>query len=150
MPNFIFPSVVQLSTINGQNGVALNGNPGDESGYSVSVAGDVNGDGKSDFLIAAYEASPGGRNWAGSVYLVFGGSWLMSNATLELSGLNGTTGVRINGVSSGDWTGCSVSSAGDVNGDGKSDFLIGAYAASPGGRSNAGSAYLIFGGSWLM
>ncbi len=145
MPNIIFPAVVELSSINGQNGIIMNGNVGDNSGISISNIGDVNGDGKADFIIGAWHASPGGRSGAGSAYLVFGGSWLMGNATLELSTLNGTTGVRINGVSANDETGRSVSSAGDVNGDGMSDFLIGAPAASPGG-----SAYLVFGGSWLM
>ena len=63
----------------------------------------------------------------------------------ELSSLNGTTGVVFNGVAAGDYSGRSVSSAGDVNGDQMDDFLIGAYYADPNSLSGAGATYLIYG-----
>jgi glycosylphosphatidylinositol phospholipase D len=66
-------------------------------------------------------------------------------ATIELSSLDGTHGFALKGVSGGDWTGSSVSDAGDVNGDGIADFIIGARGADPNGHANAGRSYVVFG-----
>jgi hypothetical protein len=44
-----------------------------------------------------------------------------------------------------DWSGVSVSSAGDINGDGLDDLIIGAQYATPSGKSNAGKSYVVFG-----
>jgi hypothetical protein len=55
----------------------------------------------------------------------------------ELSSLNGSNGFTINGVNSGDASGISVSSAGDVNGDGINDLIIGANDADPNGKDRA-------------
>jgi FG-GAP repeat len=50
-----FPVVLNLTNLNGQNGFKLNGETsGDQSGYSVSTAGDINGDGFDDLLIGAF------------------------------------------------------------------------------------------------
>ena len=49
---------------------------------------------------------------------------------LDLSDLNGTNGFTINGIDAGDYSGYSVSSAGDVNGDGIDDIIIGADYAT--------------------
>jgi hypothetical protein len=57
----------------------------------------------------------------------------------------GTGGFVINGESEGDWSGYSVSSAGDVNGDGLDDLIVGAYQADPSGKSRAGKSYVVFG-----
>lgn len=65
--------VIELSNLNGTNGFVLDGvTSGDQSGRAVSAAGDINGDGVSDLLIAAYQADPDGRNLAGESYVVFG------------------------------------------------------------------------------
>ncbi|HXH54762.1 MAG TPA: integrin alpha, partial [Gammaproteobacteria bacterium] len=66
-------------------------------------------------------------------------------ATLELSSLDGVLGTRFNGVAINDRTGYSVASAGDINGDGLSDLIIGANWASSGGRTYAGSSFVVFG-----
>jgi hypothetical protein len=50
-------------------------------------------------------------------------------------------GFVINGESAGDKSGISVSSAGDVNGDGLDDLIVGAYQADPSGKSSAGKSY---------
>jgi hypothetical protein len=52
----------------------------------------------------------------------------------------------LNGIDAGDRSGASVSSAGDVNGDGVDDVIIGAYGADPNGQSSAGESYVVFGG----
>ena len=65
-------------------------------------------------------------------------------ATSELSALDGTNGFRLSGVAAGDLSGRAVSTAGDVNGDGVEDLLIGAYGADPNG-SFSGASYVVFG-----
>ena len=55
------------------------------------------------------------------------------SASLELSSLNGTNGFVINGIDADDYSGSSVSSAGDINNDGYDDIIIGANEADPNG-----------------
>jgi Ca2+-binding RTX toxin-like protein len=141
-----FGASLNLSTLNGSNGFALNGiNAFDFSGDSVSSAGDVNGDGIDDLIIGAQDASPNGDR-SGQSYVVFGKSSGFG-ASLNLSTLSGTNGFVLNGINTDDFSGRSVSSAGDVNGDGFADLLIGAYGAEPNGRSNSGQSYVVFGRS---
>jgi len=64
---------------------------------------------------------------------------------LVLDQLDGTNGFRLDGVAPNYDTARAVSGAGDVNGDGIPDILIGARSASPNGQSSAGAAYLVFG-----
>ena len=138
-------SSLNLSDLNGANGFAINGiKSGDNSGVSVSSAGDVNSDGIADLIIGAFFASPNGTS-SGQSYVVFGKSTGWS-ATLNLSDLNGANGFAINGIKSGDNSGSSVSSAGDVNSDGIADLIIGAFFASPNGTSS-GQSYVVFGKS---
>jgi hypothetical protein len=108
----------------------------DFSGISISTAGDVNGDGLDDILIGAVGNSDGGTN-AGKTYLILGAS-LSSSSTIDLA----TADYSFIGETSGDASGHSVSTAGDVDGDGLSDILIGAYGNDDGGVS-AGKAYII-------
>jgi VCBS repeat-containing protein len=138
---------LDLSSLNGSNGFVINGiNAGDFLGTSVSSAGDINGDGIDDLIIGASGADPNGQSLAGSSYVVFGSSSGLS-ASLDLSSLNGSNGFVINGINAGDCLGTSVSSAGDINGDGIDDLIIGARYASPNGQSSAGSSYVVFGRS---
>ena len=139
-------AVVELSSLDGNTGFVLNGVArNDRSGFSVSAAGDINGDGVDDLLIGAYRADPNG-NQSGASYVVFGASGAGSSGTLELSSLDGSNGFVLNGVTAGNRSGYSVSAAGDVNGDGVDDLLIGAYRAAPNGGFS-GASYVVFGAS---
>ncbi len=60
------------------------------------------------------------------------------------STLDGSNGFQISGEAANDRSGVSVSAAGDVNGDGFADLLIGAYRADPNG-SESGASYVVFG-----
>jgi Ca2+-binding RTX toxin-like protein len=141
-------SNLNLSALNGSNGFVINGiAASDFSGISVSSAGDINGDGIDDLIVGAYGADPNGNGYAGESYVVFGGSGVGSSGNLNLSALNGSNGFVINGITAYDFSGISVSSAGDINGDGIDDLIVGAYRADPNGNSAAGASYVVFGGS---
>src|SRR5262249_18508101 len=110
------------------------------AGFSVSSAGDINGDGFADVIVAAPYADAHGTD-SGSVYVVFGHDGKFASS-LSLSTLNGSNGFNLEGLASPDYTGFSVSSAGDVNGDGIDDIIIGAPNA---GSKYYGAAYVLFG-----
>uniref|UniRef100_UPI003570F1F3 beta strand repeat-containing protein n=1 Tax=Algimonas arctica TaxID=1479486 RepID=UPI003570F1F3 len=140
--------VLDLSTLDGSNGFRIDGiDAGDYSGRSVSSAGDVNGDGFDDLIIGSYAADPNGDSFAGESYVVFGGATAVAGGALDLSTLDGTNGFRIDGIDVNDFSGRSVSSAGDVNGDGFDDLIIGAYTADANGDVYAGESYVVFGGA---
>ncbi len=144
------PAAIDLATL-GTAGIIIYGvDGGDESGLSVSGAGDVNGDGFDDMLIGACKASGVGNaeNRAGESYVVFGSDALP--ATIDLASL-GNAGITIFGADAVDYSGVAVSIAGDVNGDGFDDLLIGAESADGANNAtkNAGESYLVFGGASL-
>ncbi len=128
--------VIELSSLNGANGFVLNGiDARDSSGGSVSSAGDVNGDGIDDLIIGARYADPNGNSLAGESYEILGAAGVGAGGVIELSSLNGTDGFVLNGIDAYGYSGLSVSSAGDVNGDGVDDLIIGSNAADPNERT---------------
>ncbi len=136
-------TTVDLGSLSG-GGFMIDGiDSGDRAGISVSGAGDVNGDGLADLIIGAYYGDPGGDMEAGESYVVFGKA---NGTTVDLSSL-GSGGYRIDGIDSDDRSGESVSGAGDVNGDGLADLIVGAYYGDPGGDSQAGESYVVFSSS---
>ena len=101
--------------------VICEGEPDDLFGWNVSTAGDVNGDGYSDVMIAAIFYN----NGSGRSYLYFGGS-----------DMNNVADIIMNYENAGDEFGRGKG-AGDVNGDGYSDIIIGSY-----NYLNTGKAYI--------
>lgn len=95
-------------------------------GHTVSSAGDVNGDGFSDVIVGAYLYNSTGR-----AYIFYGGI-----------SMNNIADVTLSGISLSSYFGYSVSTAGDVNSDGYSDVIVGAY----GDVSGVGRAYIFYGG----
>ncbi len=134
-------------------GVIFNGEgPGDEAGFSVSFAGDINNDGNDDLLIGAPGADPlnPARTDSGTVYLIYGP---LTAGTIELSSVGqpaGTPGLVLNGEDDDDRAGESISWWQDPTGI--DDLLIGAPGASPEDElgspiTEAGFVYAIHGGT---
>ncbi len=135
--------VVELSALDGSNGLVLNGAiAGDFAGISVAATGDVNADGFDDVIVGAYAADPNGAS-SGRSYVLYGTDQAFG-ATVELAMLNGVDGFVLNGATAVERSGRSVAGAGDVNGDGIDDLVIGALNAAANGVSS-GKAYVVFG-----
>ena len=133
-----FSGTLNLSSANAK----LTGDAAEDfAGRAIAAAGDVNGDGYDDIAIGAKKgdgAADGAAN-AGDTFLMLG----PITGTASLS----TADAVFYGETAGDESGIAVSSAGDVNNDGATDLLIGAYLEATNG-SQAGAAYLILGGGY--
>jgi Ca2+-binding RTX toxin-like protein len=139
-------TAVELSAVEtGTGGFVINGvSQSDQSGFSVSNAGDVNGDGFDDLIVGAQRDDPNGDS-SGASFVVFGKT---DGTAVELSAVEaGTGGFVINGVSERDNSGFSVSNAGDVNGDGFDDLIVGAVGDDPNG-DYSGASFVVFGGDF--
>ena len=138
-----FAANLNLGALDGMNGFTLPGQAsGDFGGNSVSGAGDVNGDGFDDLIVGAPGADPNGSS-SGASYVVFGHAGAFA-ATLDLGALDGTNGFKLPGVAGNNLSGYSVSAAGDVNGDGFADVIVGAIRAD-GNTGQSGASYVVFG-----
>jgi hypothetical protein len=124
------------ASLSGADAALLGITAGDYAGQSVAAVGDVDGDTETDFLVGAWGEDTRASS-AGTSYLVSGpisGDVSLSAAT-----------ARLYGYAANDFSGFRVAGAGDVNGDGLDDLIVGAYAANPGGINSAGSAYVVLG-----
>ncbi len=120
----------------GEAACRLNGEqPGDMAGSAVSAAGDVNDDGRADLLVGAVAEGSNGAG-AGAAYVVLGP--VSGNRGL------GEADLRLRGSTVGDQAGFSLAAAGDMNGDGRDDVLMGVPGSDQGG-SEAGAAFLMMG-----
>jgi len=121
---------------------------GDRAGVSVSGAGDVNGDGKADVILGAWLNS-GSESYAGASYVVYGKADGAPVALADVSPDGDAAGFAIRGAAMLDLSGEAVGGAGDVDGDGLSDVIVGApWAERPEDRPNGetpGLAYVIYG-----
>ena len=109
---------------------------GSDYGIAVASAGDVNGDGYADVVIGAQNYPPvaGDSTKYGAAFIHLGSA----------GGIEAIPQVTLSSVEKGSWFGGAVSSAGDVNGDGFDDVIVGAPHKKSTQEYN-GAAYLYFG-----
>ncbi|HEX8258600.1 MAG TPA: integrin alpha, partial [Allosphingosinicella sp.] len=133
-------AILDLANL-GTRGFIIQGDAaGDLAGGSVASAGDINGDGYGDVIVGADAGDDGGAS-AGEAYVIFGKA--SGFGPVDLGNI-GAAGFVIQGDAALDKAGFSVASAGDVNGDGLGDVIVGAPFGDDGG-TDAGEAYVIFG-----
>jgi len=133
---------VRLSTLADDGaGYVILGAGSESAGTSVSNVGDVNGDGRVDLVVGAPNAAPSGSG-SGSAYVVFG-KQLASTVQLGDVAL-GSGGFAIHGAKVNDFAGASARGAGDVNGDGLADVVVGAFGSDPNGGLS-GETFVVFG-----
>lgn len=132
--------------VSGTGGFAMDGQQvRDYAGFTVDGVGDVNGDGLSDVIVGAYGANPQG-NASGRSYIVFGKTTTeLVNLTAVANGGDG--GFALDGEAEEDYSGFTVGGAGDVNGDGFADVVVGAFG-NDGKGASAGRSYVVFGGDY--
>jgi hypothetical protein len=160
--NAAFPANLNVTDLNAGEGLLINGiDSYGNLGHDMAAAGDVNGDGVDDMVFGTHDAFPVELNdrgrperSRGETYVVYGDrdGWRLltepktgSLPVLEISDLDGSNdyGYVARGQVDGASVGESVAAAGDVNGDGINDVLIG--APFDGVQNSAGRAYVLFG-----
>ena len=149
-----FSDQINLALLDGSDGFKIEGkNPSDRLGYDLSNAGDINGDGIDDLVLGTPLAgepldspySYGDSDRRGEAYVIFGSNNGF-NSNFNLDNLNGSNGFTVAGIKIEDSLGSAVSNAGDINGDGIDDLILGAQNASQTGEYTfEGGAYVIFG-----
>jgi len=147
--------IIDLTNLSEDDGFTIRGVDYPSSfGSAVSSVGDINGDGVTDLIVGASLTTADDGTKAGAAYVIFGGIEISGTASgygssLDVTSLNGNNGFALYGGDSGDGAGVSVSAAGDINGDGIGDIIVGAFfgdvQTDQGVLRNAGKSYVIFG-----
>lgn len=134
-----FPAVFEISSIDGTNGFTITGTESAGAfGSSVTSAGDVNGDQIDDLLIGSYLLDSNGQPDSGAAYVVFGTDQGFPHP-LDAGSLDGSNGFKINGDAANQRLGEVISTAGDLNGDGIDDMLLGDY------NGTINKSYVVYG-----
>ena len=128
------PSTALAAT--GELLLASDAGPGDAFGGAVAGLGDINGDGYDDFAVGADGDKPGGVTNAGAVYVYLGSAVGLDRSSEQK--LTASDGAR------DDSFGSAIAAAGDVNGDGFQDLLVGAYGVD-GAGTDRGTVYVYLG-----
>ncbi len=136
-----FVSNLGVGDLDGNNGFTLVGAGGEFAGTSNSVA-DMNGDGINDILVGADGNASG--TFTGKMYVVFGQK-AERPAMVKLSSIKGASGYHVFFSDTDADFGQRVSAAGDFNGDGLQDAIIGAPDFRRGPNDYPGAAFLVYG-----
>jgi Ca2+-binding RTX toxin-like protein len=141
--------VIDLTGLKPSQGFVIQGaGTFDQAGFAVSGGGDINGDGFDDAIIGSRYGDGGGFR-AGETNVIFGGdsgfgSTVGGRQVINLATLSPAQGFIVQGTVSAGAAGSRVDMAGDVNGDGFDDIVIGAPTSLFSANKN-GEAYVVFG-----
>lgn len=142
-------SPFSLITLDGVEGIIVRGEvPGDMLGTAVAGIGDIDGDGLDDVVLGARDAQRDLGEETGAAYVVFGAEELGDRGSIDLFRMSADQGLRAYGVEQGDRTGISLAGLGDFDGDGLSDFAIGASSANARNIRATGKTYVVLGGDY--
>lgn len=134
-----FPSIFEITSLDGNNGFTMTGTEtAGAFGSSVASAGDVNGDQIDDLLIGADLLDSNGQQDAGAAYVVFGTDQGFSHP-MGINTLDGSNGFKISGEIANQKIGEVINTAGDLNGDGINDMILGDYYGT------VNKSYVIYG-----
>jgi hypothetical protein len=138
---------IDLTELNGSNGITLNGPQKSDKASSAIATGDVNGDGLADVLVSTFE-NGSGKDKVNSSYVLYGSTEGFA-PIIDLSDLNGSNGFNILGPEKSEKFPMDVAT-GDLNGDGIADMILGAVENSEKGgkdKNDETSTYVVFGSS---
>ncbi|MEM0983500.1 MAG: integrin alpha [Planctomycetota bacterium] len=146
-----FERTILLDELDGSEGFRVAGAPaGSSLGSSVSAVGDLNGDGISELVIGARDFSWAGGDRAGAVYVLRGKRFLGSLGAISIGDVEAEDLLELRGVGDSASAGVSVATAGDLNGDGFEDLVVGSSGRVDEPLLGRGQTYVIFGRASLF